>query len=34
MTPNDLKLLTGLLIIVFLAVSQIKIKKRKKADRK
>ena len=34
MTPNDLKLLTGLLIIAFLAVSQIKIKKRKKAERK
>jgi putative tryptophan/tyrosine transport system permease protein len=34
MTPNDLKLLTGLLIIVFLAVSQIRIKRKKKAAKR
>jgi putative tryptophan/tyrosine transport system permease protein len=33
LTPNDLKLITGLLIIASLAVSQFKIKKKKKAPK-
>jgi putative tryptophan/tyrosine transport system permease protein len=33
LTPNDLKLITGLLIILFLAVTKVKIKKRKRGVR-
>ena len=33
LTPNDLKLITGLLIIAFLAASQVKVKKKKRTPK-